>query len=321
MDFNIEQHKKLHHGYLEIIISPDGEIEYAIPSHQIYLLRKAMDITHLTEVELNNLCPEEYYGDFMRWLFFISRYLPVWENFVLDNVQVTRAQHAALKSLKVHGLYKGKLPGIKPLSRCPICGAEAKRSTVSFKGTSEYKYNCSNIALHVSCGDWYKTDKQARAGWEKRCMGFGQPENYRPTNEEHIRQMLRKAQGAEFYHAINSAHQMMSNISSDEAADKWLNKRYVPEKCANCLKQQMEYCVCKPFAPPEYLYIVSKIEPSETNSDSSSTRQVVTRSEKEAFKLLADDRNTLCRYSNRTGAEYWHAEEKEWKYELDQRTD
>lgn len=313
MKFDIKNHKKTHHGYLEVMISPDGEIEYAIPSHQMYLMQKAKEITNLTEDEINKLCPNEYYGDFMRWLFFISRYLPVWENFVLDNVQVTRAQHAALKSLKVHGLYKGKLPEIKPLSRCPICGAEAERSEVSLNGRSEYKYNCSNTALHVSCGDWYKTDKQARASWEKRCMGFGQPENYRPTNAEYIQHMLHQAKGVGFYHAIDSAHQMMSNISSDADAEKWLNKRHVSKKCANCLKQQMKYCICKPFAPPEYLHVVSLEEPGIMGTGSRVSRLIVTRSEKEAFKLLADGRNTLCRYSKEIGTEYWCAEEKEWK--------
>lgn len=244
MKFDIENHKKTHHGYLEVMISPDGEIEYAIPSHQMYLMQKAKEITNLTEDEINKLCPNEYYGDFMRWLFFISRYLPVWENFVLDNVQVTRAQHAALKSLKVHGLYKGKLPEIKPLSRCPICGAEAERSEVSLNGRSEYKYNCSNTALHISCGDWFNTKLKAQQDWERRCTGYGQPEFYKPTNEEHIRSIIRRNSGAQLIDAIRDIYKLISAYSSREAAARWLAMRYVPDKCVGCAKNQREYCIC-----------------------------------------------------------------------------
>ena len=32
--FDIEQHKKKYINYLEVIIFPDGHIEYAVPSHQ-----------------------------------------------------------------------------------------------------------------------------------------------------------------------------------------------------------------------------------------------------------------------------------------------
>lgn len=312
MKFDIEHHEKTHHGYLEVMISPDGEIEYAIPSHQMYLMQKAKEVTNLTEDEINKLCPNEYYCDFMRWLFFISGYFPVWEKFVLDNVQVTQAQYTALRKLKMHGLYKGNLPKIKPLSRCPICGAEAKRSEVSLNDgdEAEYKYNCSYSATHVGCGSWFTSEKKARADWEKRCMGFGQPESYRPTNAEYIKRLMQTAKsGAELYHAIDTAHQMMTNISSDREANVWLSKRFVPDKCRNCLKQQMTYCVCKPFVPPEYLYIVSLF----IDADSKPTRQVATRNEDDAFKLLADGRNTLCRYSKESGAEYWSAAEKEWK--------
>ena len=42
MKFDIEIHKKTHHGYLEVMISPSGEIEYAIPSNQMYLMQKSI---------------------------------------------------------------------------------------------------------------------------------------------------------------------------------------------------------------------------------------------------------------------------------------
>ncbi len=59
------------------------------------------------------------------------------------------------------------------------------------------RYNCSNTALHISCGDWFNTKLKAQQDSERRCTGYGQPEFYKPTNEEHIRSIIRRNSGAQ----------------------------------------------------------------------------------------------------------------------------
>ena len=110
LPFSIERHKQSQWLELEVIISPDGEVCYALPSHQEFLIRKACEINSCTRDELNAMCPLEYYGDFLRWLYMMTGgYIPVWENGVMD-FPVTKKQYAALKALKLNGLYKGVLP-------------------------------------------------------------------------------------------------------------------------------------------------------------------------------------------------------------------
>ena len=159
--------------------------------------------------------------------------------------EVTPAQYAALRTLKLNGLYKGKLPKIH-LSACPICGAEAELSAVKPDRASKasYKYNCSNTALHVSCGDWFNTKLKAQQDWERRCTGYGQPEFYKPTNEEHIRSIIRRNSGAQLIDAIRDIYKPISAYSSREAAARWLAMRYVPDKCVGCAKNQRKYCIC-----------------------------------------------------------------------------
>lgn len=108
--FDIETHKQHFHDYLEVMIAPDGTIAYAVPSHQEYLITKAARRHNCTREELYSLCPEEYYCDFMTWLIGESGgYIPVWESCVYAPTMTTQ-QQAALKKLKIAGLYKGAIP-------------------------------------------------------------------------------------------------------------------------------------------------------------------------------------------------------------------
>ena len=94
--FDIETHKQIFHGYLEVMVAPDGTIAYAVPSHQEYLIEKAVQRHNCTREELYSLCPEEYY-------------VPVWEKYVYAPMMTTQ-QRTALKKLKMAGLYKGAIP-------------------------------------------------------------------------------------------------------------------------------------------------------------------------------------------------------------------
>lgn len=111
LPFDIERHKSLpYHIGLEAMISSDGQIEYALPSHQEFLIKKARERNGWTRQELMDACPPEYYFDFMTWLIPQSGgYIPVWESCIL-NYPLTKPQLAALRRLKLAGLYKGYIP-------------------------------------------------------------------------------------------------------------------------------------------------------------------------------------------------------------------
>lgn len=108
--FSIERHKLFPYISLEVIISPSGEVEYALPSHQEYLIAKAMEKNQWNRQELMDACPPNRYFSFLEWLIEKSGgYIPVWEQGVLD-CPVTRKQANMLRKLKLAGLYKGVLP-------------------------------------------------------------------------------------------------------------------------------------------------------------------------------------------------------------------
>lgn len=108
--FSIARHKMVPYLELEVIISPKGEIEYALPSHQESLIRKAMEKQHWTRQELMDAYPPEFYFNFLEWLIEQSGgYIPVWERGI-TNHPVTQQQANALRKLKLAGLYRGVLP-------------------------------------------------------------------------------------------------------------------------------------------------------------------------------------------------------------------
>ena len=69
--FDIETHKKTFVNYLEVVITPDGTIEYAVPSHQEKLIRIATEKLSVSRQELYDMCPIEYMlfsEEFIRYL-------------------------------------------------------------------------------------------------------------------------------------------------------------------------------------------------------------------------------------------------------------
>lgn len=110
-EFDPEKHKQTFVHYLEVVIDQDGHISYAVPSHQEKMIRAACECLGLSRQGLNELCPKEYYWDFMKWLSKVSGLMAVWENhYEVDTP--TRKQVAALRRLKMAGLYLGTLPTI-----------------------------------------------------------------------------------------------------------------------------------------------------------------------------------------------------------------
>ena len=109
--FDIEQHKKHYVNYLEVVIFPDGHIEYAVPSHQEKLIAICKEKLKVTRDELNDMCPEEYYCDFMTWLCTMSECVSVWNDFIVksDSMPMTTNQVKTLQQLKNSQLYFGNL--------------------------------------------------------------------------------------------------------------------------------------------------------------------------------------------------------------------
>ena len=108
-DFDLEKHKETYINYLEVMIDKDGKIMYAVPSHQEKAIEMACESKGVDRAELSKLCPKEYYFDFLTWLLMQSGAMAVWNEYY-QSYNVTRAQYASLRRLKLAGVYKGALP-------------------------------------------------------------------------------------------------------------------------------------------------------------------------------------------------------------------
>lgn len=108
-----EQKKKPPYEDIELMIDPEGVIVWALPSHQEFLIYKAMVRFGYSREVLMAACPPEFYYDFLRWLIPMSGgWIPVWKQGVMD-YPVTKKQHAALKKLKLAGFFRGTLPQVQ----------------------------------------------------------------------------------------------------------------------------------------------------------------------------------------------------------------
>ena len=108
-DFDIEKHKQTFIHSLEVVIDRDGKVVYAVPSHQEKMIRVACERLGLSRQGLNDMCPREWYGDFMRWLSMASGLMAVWESHY-EVYEPTVKQIATLRRLKMTGLYTGIIP-------------------------------------------------------------------------------------------------------------------------------------------------------------------------------------------------------------------
>lgn len=110
-DFDINQHKVHYINYLEVIITEDGILEYAVPSHQEKLISVCCDKLNITRTELNKMCPKEYYFNFIQWLCNLSGYVAVWDSFYIssEHTGLNKSQIDILQTLKQEELYKGDI--------------------------------------------------------------------------------------------------------------------------------------------------------------------------------------------------------------------
>lgn len=111
-EFSIERHKEAFKNYLEVVIDEDGTVMYAVPSHQEKMIEIACKKLKVTRDELKNMCPEEYYLDFILWLSKVSSSCSVWINYVIGH-SFTEKQINKLQELQNEGLYWGAIPKTK----------------------------------------------------------------------------------------------------------------------------------------------------------------------------------------------------------------
>ncbi len=104
-EFSIRTHKELFYNYLEVVISPEGKIEYAVPSHQMKMMNVLMKKNNWTREELDAAVPIEFYFDMMTWLQRETGYIAVWTNMMSGNPN--KEQSLALRRLTANGLYTG----------------------------------------------------------------------------------------------------------------------------------------------------------------------------------------------------------------------
>lgn len=101
-EFNLEKHMNTFINYLEVIMLPNGKIEYAVPSHQEKLISLLMKNRKWTRNQVEQACPKEYYCDYITWLLKETRCLAIWTHGYIGNPN--RLQKRALKKLKENGL-------------------------------------------------------------------------------------------------------------------------------------------------------------------------------------------------------------------------
>lgn len=109
--FDIEVHKKTFINYLEVVILEDGTIVYAVPSHQKKVIEIACEKLRITEKELSDLCPQEYYFDFMTWLCHVSGCVSLWNEQMIGTPN--EQQVTTIQQLIDEKLYKGTPPILK----------------------------------------------------------------------------------------------------------------------------------------------------------------------------------------------------------------
>lgn len=105
--FDIETHKNNFINYLEVILLEDGTIVYATPSRQEKLISIAMKKLGITRESLNDLCPKEYYFNFMTWLSQMTNCVAIWSDYIVG--APNELQLSTLYKLQKEELYTGSM--------------------------------------------------------------------------------------------------------------------------------------------------------------------------------------------------------------------
>ena len=122
----IAQHK--HKNYCEIVISPDGDIEYAIPSH----LYKLITLSKESKDKLDKMMPNRAAP--LNWLCEHTKYAVCWYNYFILPKDYTNIQVSIIKTLSDTGIMSNDINGIITMEKS-LC-----ESLEKFEETGDEKY-------------------------------------------------------------------------------------------------------------------------------------------------------------------------------------
>lgn len=108
-DFDLHKHIQKYPHYLEVVIDEAGKVHYAHPSHQRKLIAMACKKLSVTQSQLSDMCPENWYFDFNNWLCLKINAISVYTHFFQCPQSINIAQSKTLRRLKESGAYEGEL--------------------------------------------------------------------------------------------------------------------------------------------------------------------------------------------------------------------
>jgi hypothetical protein len=104
--FDLDTHKATFVDYLEVCVSADGVIHYAVPSHTAFVENYLAEHLHKTVQDVRALCPREQYCDYAQWLCNTSGCIMLWDNHIIHPNECTAKQVLTLHTLIKQGLYR-----------------------------------------------------------------------------------------------------------------------------------------------------------------------------------------------------------------------
>lgn len=105
MPFSMAVHQRRFINYLEVIITEDGNIHYATPSHQEFLLNLIQQKEGISREELWESVSPYDYG--IEWLHEKTKAILVWTTHYVG--ELNALQRNTLEKLKYHELYNGTI--------------------------------------------------------------------------------------------------------------------------------------------------------------------------------------------------------------------
>ena len=98
--FDPATHKETFVNYFEVVIRPDGRIEYAVPSHQM----KLEAICREMGIDPEEDCPQEMWLDYMSWLLDQTGCVCAWTDRCIGKPNARQRQ--AVRMLCAEGLMR-----------------------------------------------------------------------------------------------------------------------------------------------------------------------------------------------------------------------
>lgn len=113
--FDMNLHKITFIHYFEVVISPEGVVEYAVPSHtekllQLYMKKYSVPDKDMAIDQLEEKCG--IFSGYIEALCETTGYISVWETHYIAGCKPTQKQLNKLRMLKMNGLYHGRVDDI-----------------------------------------------------------------------------------------------------------------------------------------------------------------------------------------------------------------